>query len=559
MPDKIRRWIALHPNWTLTFVTLAALVPFLAKPFNIDDPLFIWIARQIHAHPGDPYGFAVNWYDTAMPMWQVTQNPPLACYYLALAAAISGWSEVSLHFACLFPALAVILGTHRLARHFCNRPILAALVTLFSPVFLISSTTIMCDVMMLAFWVWAVVFWLEGLERDDFGRLVFCGILIALAALTKYFGVCLVPLLLACGVVSKRRLGWWAAVMLIPLAVLAIYQADTKILYGHGLLSDAGSYTKTIRDKFGFSEATNVLTALTFAGGCLATAFFFAPLLWRKRTLLMLVAGGVLIAVSVLAEGAIQKNYFFLEHPNLRLLEIQIVFWAVGGICVLALAASEMPMRRDARSWLLALWVLGTFLFVAFFNWTVNGRSILPMAPAVGILLARRLEQNILAGWKMRPVNVVFCLGLGGLLALLAAWVDFQQAVAVRQCARQVCAKYETGGEKLWFEGHWGFQYYMEAGGGSLVDLERSPLKNGDYLVLPWNNTNPRPPKPEFVIKREVLVAPSPCILTTMNVAAGSGFYASAFGPLPFVFGSAPPEKAAIFSLNLRSLKPASN
>jgi 4-amino-4-deoxy-L-arabinose transferase-like glycosyltransferase len=555
MPDKIRRWIALHPNWTLTLITLAALAPFLAKPFNIDDPLFIWVAKQIQLHPGNPYGFAVNWYDTAMPMWQVTQNPPLACYYLALAAALFGWSEVSLHFACLFPALAVILGTHRLARHFCNRPMLAALVTLFSPVFLISSTTVMCDVMMLAFWVWAAVFWLEGLERDDFGMLAFSGILIALAALTKYFGVCLIPLLLAYGVIKKRRLGWWAAGMLIPLAALAIYQVDTKILYGHGLLSDAGSYAKIVRGNIGSSESTNILTALTFTGGCLATAVFFAPLLWRKRTFLMLAASGILIAILILVKGVMLKEYKVFQNPNRCLLEIQIVFWAIGGICVLALAAGEMPARRGAHSWLLALWVLGTFLFVAFFNWTVNGRSILPMAPAVGILLARRLEQNTRAGWKLRPVNAAFCLGLGGLLALLTAQADFRRAVAVRQCARQVCAKYGTGGEKLWFEGHWGFQYYMEAGGGSLVDWEHSSMKNGDYLALPWNNTNLHPPKPEFVIKREVLVAPSPGIFTTMNAAAGSGFYWSAIGPLPFVFGSAPPEKVAIFSLNLRSLK----
>jgi len=45
-----------------------------------------------------------------------------------------------------------------------------------------------------------------------------------------------------------------------------------------------------------------------------------------------------------------------------------------------------------------------------FFNWTVNGRSILPMAPAVGILIARRLENNFrqatrpgLEAWSSEP------------------------------------------------------------------------------------------------------------------------------------------------------------
>src|SRR5450631_4002108 len=122
--DAICPWLTRHPNWVLTVAVLVMLVPFLNKPFNIDDPLFIWSARQIHAHPANPYGFSVNWYGKAMPMWVVTKNPPLACYYLAGAAAVFGWSEFALHAAFLLPALAAILGTHRLARQFCHQPML---------------------------------------------------------------------------------------------------------------------------------------------------------------------------------------------------------------------------------------------------------------------------------------------------------------------------------------------------------------------------------------------------------------------------------------------------
>ena len=207
--NKISRWFVLHPYWALTLVVLAALGPFLAKPFNLDDPLFIWVAQQIYLHPTNPYGFDVNWAQTVFPMWNCTENPPLACYYLALGAGFFGWSEIGLHFAFVLPALAVICGTHRLARHFCDRPMLAALATLFTPVFLVSSLTVMCDVLMLAFWVWAVVWWVEGMERDDFGRLAVSGLFIALAALTKYYGVCLVPLLGAYGLLIKGRPGRW--------------------------------------------------------------------------------------------------------------------------------------------------------------------------------------------------------------------------------------------------------------------------------------------------------------------------------------------------------------
>ena len=117
---KSRRWIQAHPCWTLTAVVLAVLGPYLGKPFNIDDPLFIWAAHQIQAHPADPYGFHVEWGWTQFPMWKVTENPPLACYYLTLVAGIAGWSEVVIHTAFLAPVLAVVLGTYRLARHCCH-------------------------------------------------------------------------------------------------------------------------------------------------------------------------------------------------------------------------------------------------------------------------------------------------------------------------------------------------------------------------------------------------------------------------------------------------------
>jgi hypothetical protein len=59
--SNFRSWMARHPFWTLTILTVVVLGPFLAKPFNMDDPLFLMAARHIQAHPADPYGFKVEW------------------------------------------------------------------------------------------------------------------------------------------------------------------------------------------------------------------------------------------------------------------------------------------------------------------------------------------------------------------------------------------------------------------------------------------------------------------------------------------------------------------
>jgi hypothetical protein len=108
--------------FVLAAATLACLLPFSGKAFHMDDPLFLWSARQITQHPSDPYGFDLVWYFIRMPMWAVTKNPPLASYYAALAGSLVGWSERAMHLAFLVPALALILGTYLLACHFTRNP-----------------------------------------------------------------------------------------------------------------------------------------------------------------------------------------------------------------------------------------------------------------------------------------------------------------------------------------------------------------------------------------------------------------------------------------------------
>src|ERR1700691_6313184 len=106
----------------LAVAVLACLVPFSGKAFNIDDTLFLYVARQITQHPLDPYGFKVNWFLDAVPMAHETKNPPIASYYIAAAASLVGWSERALHLAFLLPALAAVLGAYRLAHRFTDSP-----------------------------------------------------------------------------------------------------------------------------------------------------------------------------------------------------------------------------------------------------------------------------------------------------------------------------------------------------------------------------------------------------------------------------------------------------
>lgn len=353
--EKIGDWCIRHPCWMLTLLTVVTLAPFLAKPFNMDDPLFIWAAQQIHSHPAAPYAFNVNWYGFSQPMWLAMQNPPLMSYYLAGAAGVFGWSEIGLHFACLLPAVAVVLGTWRLAKIFCQWPLFAAMTTLFAPGFLVSSTTVMSDVLMLAFWVWAVVFWTEGAKQNNLWKLSVAGTLMALAMLAKYNGICLVPLLAAYGWMEKRAIGRWAFFLLIPVAALCIHEWVTFRLYGQPHFFASNQVIHTQQTLHGLAILIKVFNALTFTGGCLAIVLFCAPWLWSRRMLLLIACSGALLVALTIASGIMAKDYSWLVGGRLVSAELQIWLWTAGGMCVLALAGAEAWQKRDSGSWLLAL------------------------------------------------------------------------------------------------------------------------------------------------------------------------------------------------------------
>lgn len=527
----------------LVVITLACLVPFAAKAFHIDDTLFLRAARQIQDHPLDFYGFPYNWEGREVPMVEVMKNPPLASYYIALVAACCGWSELALHLAFLLPAVAVALGTYRLALLFCSRPLLATLAAVLTPVFLVSSSNVMCDTMMLAFWVWAVDFWVRGIRTENHVHLAIAALFVVLCSLTKYFGISLVPLLLVYGYARKRTFGIWAAFLLIPIVLLACYEWGAVMLYGRGLLTDAGVYASSYRTRQGPGLAEKTVITLSFTGGCLFTALCYSPLLWRMRTL---AAGIVLMVLTLIGLPLLHTlGRFPLHDPSgVKWVSVsQIALFIVAGMSVLGVAIAEYWRHRTAETLFLFLWIAGTFIFAGFLNWTVNGRSILPMVPAVGIVLMLRLDHR--TGTDRPDVSWPLLLPLvpAVLIALLATRSDFLLAQSARNAAATIHRDFTAHSGTLWFQGHWGFQYYMESLGEKPLDFDRSPLAPGDRVVIPANNSFLRPLPQDSVQLERVYSFPAGNWLATMSGPLGAGFYADAWGPLPFAFGSVPLEE----------------
>jgi 4-amino-4-deoxy-L-arabinose transferase-like glycosyltransferase len=527
---------------------LLLLLVFWKRPFHIDDPLFIWTAKYIQNHPGNPYGFPVNWYGTGTPISDVTKNPPLASYYIVVAAFLLGWSEPALHLAFMAAAVAVGIGTYLIAEKLCKHPLLATLASILTPVFVVSSLTVMSDVLMLAFWVFAVYFWIKGLDTSRHVFLLAAACLIAASAISKYFGIALIPLLFVYSVTRKRAAQ--AMYLLIPIGVLGWYQWITYHLYGRGLLLDAAAYATTeTRPDLTMFPFSKLYVAFVFAGGCIATVLFFARQLWSRSALIGgLVFFGVttLVFFRVSAIGSFSLPTNETAHLSMA---VQLSLWGTVGISLVLLAGLDLHHHRDSESLLLFMWVIGTFLFAGFINWTTNGRSILPMTIPAGIVITRRLErQTRTYKTNKRSALPRTIIPLAATLALsfALAWADTGFAETGKAAAATIHEAYNN--RQVWFQGHWGFQYYMEQIGAKPVDFKQFRPIVGDVMVMPKTNTNVVRLPTNWPLTRTFEIVSNPW-MSTMNYDAGAGFYSNVFGPLPFVIGRIMPERFDIFEV----------
>lgn len=547
----------------LILIVLALLVPFLNKAFNVDEPLFLWSADQIRQDPLHPYYLHVNWYGLNQPMATVMQNPPLHSYFLAAVQICLGTSELCVHLAMLLPTVLCVLAVYDLARSIGANPVAAALWMLVTPVFLVSASTAMCDVPMLAWWLWACAFWIRGIDGPRHRWLAAAVVCAGFAGLTKYFGLALVPLLLAHGLVRRRAIGVWVLWLLIPIGMYGLWSWWSQQLYGVSHMSQAGQYSRNMRSLLlGQSSWTQVAIACSFAGGGLLLPLVLP---WQtpnhRRATLVAVAATLVILAGTSMMGTVKWS----TPPDPWQLG-QWYLFVFGGVWMLVAAVQHLGRFRDANAVLLALWIFGTFFFAAFFNWTVSGRTVLPLAPAVALLLAREQGTgSLFARWRLTVSTAVM-----GAIALLLVRADSQWANSCRTAAHELAQQPQQSGQQVWFVGHWGMQYYLQRIGarplrllvreppgppGSAVVVGVRPLRVGtpqigpeDLVLRPINNTNvPDSFSGMTLVDRRHYSTSQ--LVTLMVETSGAGFYASGWGPLPFSFGSAPPEEYEVFQL----------
>ena len=546
---RARRQMALA--FALPIVLLA---PFVNRAYNIDEPMFVWVAQQIVENPFNYFGGYVERGGGNEPMYTYNQNPPGFSYVLAMFGAIGGWGEPVQHIASLLAAGLCSLGTYVLAAKLSPRPLLATFVTVATPAFLVSGASVMTDVPMLAAYVWAMYAGLRWVDDRRPHWLALTIVLISAGALMKYYAVTAAPLVIVYALLKRVRPGWWLLAFLVPIAVLGAFFWWSWRLYGVNLLTVAAEVAQSSNARIGDAMMYRELVSATFVGGCFAPVALFAPAFIRP---IAIACAAALIAILVLL-GVGDYSFFQLmlgtSEPYGWNLLSHLGAMALAGAVILWLPVRDALRRRDAESAVLLAWIFGAFVFTLYVNHLINARTLLPMAPALGVLLARNVSlPSPGARRQVIAQSVPVAMGL-----ILSVWVllgDYAIAESGRFSARAAGERAKSDGVRLYYAGLWGFQYYAQLAGADVFRVDdadwggefRVRMQQRDLLAVSSDGREKWRYPPGDFEEADFFAHPNPFLVMTYHPADEAGFYSHLAGVIPYKFGTSSREEYGLY------------
>ncbi|MCE9529920.1 MAG: glycosyltransferase family 39 protein [Planctomycetes bacterium] len=516
-------------SWILTPIPCALLfcLANAVKPAVIDDLAYLWFIPPILQNPAQPFGpppdgFWLIWYDRGQGAFSLL-TPMVVPYWLSIGAALFGQNLVLLKFwlfpFCLLLTWALTALFHRFSPVYV-KPLLA--MTVFSPV-LLPSLNVMVDVPALALNLAAITIFLKALDGEQpcWGLLVFAGLLAGLAAQTKYTGATSVIVILLHGL-QRRRFREGLLPFAIALGVFVGWEAYLTQVYGqsHFLLQterrrqkppDAVNQSASERIKTEIlstlaKKADLAVPMIGNLGGVTPGLILLTLAALRFRRRVVWSAAGLFIAEFLILAFVPDSWAIFGRNPQRARDEISLgtIFMGVNGVLfVLLMIGVLLSSGRFDR--FLLLW-LAVELFATFaLSPFTAARRVMGIVIVSTLLIGRLLNRTVtisepeasardgasLADASGSVEKVAY---FTVLLGCLFAWTDYRDAQVEKNAAVDSVAwirAQPVGNHRIWFTGHWGFQYYATLQGAFPIFPGESAPDEGDWIIYPDTTLRP--------------------------------------------------------------------
>jgi 4-amino-4-deoxy-L-arabinose transferase-like glycosyltransferase len=453
----------------ITALLLALMLPFLDKPFHIDDYFYIQITKAIIKEPGKPYSFTINWGETQGSGFG-DLNPPLFSYFLAPVWATWGASELPLHLVALLFVFLAILSFYFLCCELDIDPLMPTLVLLSTPFWAVG-TNLMLDTPAMGLVIPAVLFFVAGVKREKLWLLILSGILFSLAVLTKYSALALFGPFFVYPFLSKkpRHIIPFA----IGLAVSLLWNIYCFYIYGQPHFMNTTAISKFNIYVFLF----NPFVFMMIIGMTLPYAVFIIRRDSAFYVSLMIGMGIGLFSFLLLNQGIESLINGFLVGAGVFL-----------GLYLLIYISSHIKLKRKAWCFsilndhifiFMVLWIVMIIIMNLFFTPFVAFRYVVFMYPALIIIMFKYTRFS-----KIAAKEIYMAVGFMLTLHIALAYADLRYAQSYKNAAARLKKTYN--GKTVWYLGHHGWQYYADAAGFHQWSKHTTTIK-GDMVIIPRN------------------------------------------------------------------------
>jgi hypothetical protein len=508
------------------------LVPFLNKPFTIDDPLFLREAKHALVDPLHPADFEQVWNaGDRLKLSQYLLGGTLPAYVLAPVAALGGREWIAHLYQLLLLCGFLVASVSVALRLGCDRrqANTVGLLIASNPVTLAMAATCMPDVM-------AAMFGMAGMDRlllfregRRWGPGLVSGLLLAAAVLCR---ASTVPLILVAALLLLPATGKYAVESLWPLGLAAaVVAVCVSLNRGPAVNATVGAAFQVLTSMCNVPR--NLVAFLCYQA--LTGPLLVYALLSKGRKFACGIAVLVVLGVALAMIGG-SANLVLYAIPAALGICFLLACVAVAGRASERHPSGAMSCQSEprplGRGLPLLVW-LGSGMIALPYVY-MGAKYLLPGVPAAALLIVRHAAG---ARQQRYPLTVALLVALGWISGALIVVGDTMLASSQREAVDRLIAPRIRRGLRVWAGGQWAFLGYAEDAGAKALGNTPPLPEPGDTIVvsrLDYYGMLDRLP-----IRRELLNTQTDqrCGVFVLNRRFRAGFYSNRFGYLPFAIG----------------------
>jgi hypothetical protein len=531
-PEPVSAIAVLACAWPALLLATVCLLPFLNKPFIIDDPHFLAMAQQIVKHPTHPMDFIICWNlgPDCTKAYLLTPGNVLMGYVL-VPTVLTGAHEWTAHLTQLVLVWIAVLAMTSLVLRFGwdrRHAIAGALLLVAIAPFLPMASIAMPDILATAVALVAMERLAAWKAEQKWAQGVAAAIALGLAGLARAHLPLLLPLAAFYLLDStdpkevlaqvRRRFLLWTPVLAGSVLLFAMIATTREHNLGLNPPADVSGLHNI--------EPNLVAYLLYFVIPLPLAACWIANRL-RNRSM----RAAILLIVVV----GIAWFRHFGERP-VRVL-------AAIGLAALIDLLFEALDTKEHTSIFLMLWIAIPLPAVYYFH--LPAKYLLPCMPAVILLCFRLME-----GFSLRFLRAaaIFMILAGTGYSLLILRSDAEYARFGRDAMYHLIQPHVAAGERVWFSGQISAYWYAPLAGATQTYPGGPQPQPGDLLVVGYNEGGGKWVLPRFP-HRTLVDAVTHKYRFGRTMDAGIGLYSNRVGYWLWGFGDSESDRYELWRI----------